>query len=1457
MADPIILDVRVSSSSDDAEERASGTMYLTSTDLELVDDPTNNGPDQRVGLRFTGLDIPQGAVITNAYVQFTVDNTDSGAVALVIRGHDTDDAGTFTAAAGNVSSRPTTDASVAWSPEPWTTSGVAGLDQQTPDLAAVIQEIVDRPGWQSGNDLALIITGAGERTADSFDGAPGSAPLLHVEYTDPGGDPTNQPPVAVDDIAATDEDTASAPIPVLTNDDDPDGDPLTVTGVTDGANGSVINNGDGTLTYTPDPDFNGTDSFSYTVGDGNGGFDTATVNVTVNPINDAPVAVDDIAVTDEDTPSAPIPVLANDDDPDDDPLTITGVTDGANGTVTNNGDGTLTYAPNPAFSGADTFTYTVGDGNGGADIASVNVTVNPGSTPGPTVLDVRVSSGSDDAEEDASGAMYLTSTDLELVDDPTNNGPDQRVGLRFTGLDIPQGAVITNAYVQFTVDNTDSGSVALVIRGHDTDDAGTFTAAPGNVSGRTTTDASVAWSPEPWTISGVAGPDQQTPDLAAVIQEIVDRPGWQAGNDLALIITGAGERTADSFDGVPNNAPLLHVEFTDPGGDPTNQPPVAVDDIAATDEDAPSAPIPVLTNDDDPDGDPLTITGFTDGANGSVINNGDGTLTYTPDPDFNGTDNFTYTVGDGNGGFDIATVNVTVNPINDAPVAVDDIAVTDEDAPSAPIPVLTNDDDPDGDPLTITGVTDGTNGSVADNGDGTLTYTPNPGFNGTDSFSYTIGDGNGGADTASVSITVNPPPSGQVSFAAIGDYGDDSPGEQAVATLIASLDPDIVITTGDNSYDATPIDDNVGQYFSDYIGNYTGAYGPGSPTNRFFPSLGNHDWNDGGGLSAYLDYFTLPGNERYYDYVQGPVHFFVLDTDPQEPDGRTFDSVQGQWLQQGLAASTAPWQVVYMHHPPYSSGERHGSEPVMQWPFETWGADAVITGHDHTYERIVRDDNGDGTELPYFVTGLGGRSVRSFSTTDIVDGSQTRYADDFGTMLVVADSATITFQFYSIENGGTLVETYVLGGTLVADDSVVTDEDTPSAPIAVLANDAAGLIIVEHSVAANGTVSDNGDGTLTYTPNAGFVGEDSFSYTAQNGAGEVDSGIVSVTVNPSSDPGPTILDVRVAAGSDDAEERASGTMYLTSTDLELVDDPTNNGPDQRVGLRFTGLDIPQGAVITNAYVQFTVDNTDSGAVALVIRGHDTDDAGTFTAAAGNVSGRATTDAAVAWSPEPWTTSGVAGPDQQTPDLAAVIQEIVNRPGWQAGNDLALIITGSGERTADSFDGVPGNAPLLHVEFTEPAQGLALAQAGAPGDVIVGTDDPETLNGTDGNDTISGLRGDDILNGLAGDDSLLGGAGNDSLTGGPGADLFVLEDGGGFETVTDFRSGEGDALSLTDILAANPDAVVQLVEDGGDVEVLVDPDGAGPVEPTAVAVLLGAQVTLAELEDPVGSDIVLA
>ena len=196
------------------------------------------------------------------------------------------------------------------------------------------------------------------------------------------------------------------------------------------------------------------------------------------------------------------------------------------------------------------------------------------------------------------------------------------------------------------------------------------------------------------------------------------------------------------------------------------------------------------------------------------------------------------------------------------------------------------------------------------------------------------------------------------------------------------------------------------------------------------------------------------------------------------------------------------------------------------------------------------------------------------------------------------------------------------------------------------------------------------------------------------------SDTVQVTVNPATGGGtPQTLEVRVATGSDDAEQStASGKNALTSDDLEIT---TDGNTVQLVGVRFANLAIPANATITNAYVQFRVDGVSTAATSLTIRAEDAVNTPTYTTALNNISSRAATAASVGWTPAPWPTVGAAAEAQRTPDLKALVQAVVGRAGWAQGNALAFQFSGTGMRKAVAFEGGASLAPLLHVDYTVP------------------------------------------------------------------------------------------------------------------------------------------------------------
>ncbi len=246
-------------------------------------------------------------------------------------------------------------------------------------------------------------------------------------------------------------------------------------------------------------------------------------------------------------------------------------------------------------------------------------------------------------------------------------------------------------------------------------------------------------------------------------------------------------------------------------------------------------------------------------------------------------------------------------------------------------------------------------------------------------------------------------PEPEVRFAMIGDAGSGDHNAAAVSDLVHGWGVDFVITVGDNNYpggEAETIDEKIGQFWHDFIHPYLGEYGEGAEENRFWPALGNHDWNPEIGVDAHTDYFELPGNERYYDLVRGPVHLFCIDSDIHEPDSMYADGVQAQWLEEVLTDSTAPWKLVYQHHPPYSSGH-YGPDVNRQWPHAEWGVDVLMAGHEHDYERLHVDG------VTHVIGGIGGVATRPLR--ELYDGSQVAWSARHGAVLVELSETWGTF----------------------------------------------------------------------------------------------------------------------------------------------------------------------------------------------------------------------------------------------------------------------------------------------------------------------------------------------------------------------------------------------------------------------------------------------------------------
>jgi len=175
------------------------------------------------------------------------------------------------------------------------------------------------------------------------------------------------------------------------------------------------------------------------------------------------------------------------------------------------------------------------------------------------------------------------------------------------------------------------------------------------------------------------------------------------------------------------------------------------------------------------------------------------------------------------------------------------------------------------------------------------------------------------------------------------------------------------------------------------------------------------------------------------------------------------------------------------------------------------------------------------------------------------------------------------------------------------------------------------------------------------------------------------------------------VNVQVSSGNDDAEEGEDGSIQLASSDLELVED--RRAGSQTVGIRFAGIDIPQGVQVTNAYIEFEADETGTEPAILSITAEESDDAQAFSSAAYDISDRLKMSSSVEWNNiEPWD---IVNAKHQTPDISLVVQDIINRGGWVSGNAIAFIITGTGVRTAESYEGERTAAATIHIEYVYP------------------------------------------------------------------------------------------------------------------------------------------------------------
>ena len=568
----------------------------------------------------------------------------------------------------------------------------------------------------------------------------------------------NDLPVTADLNLNTDEDAAVAGQIVAS---DLDGDTLAYSLATAPVNGSVtVDPATGAFVYTPDANFNGTDSFIVMVSDGQGGNVSSTVTIGVAALNDAPTTTDLNLNTEEDV-AVSGQIMATDVDGDVLSYAVSSVPQ--NGVlILNAATGEFTYTPNTNYTGTDSFVVTISDGNGGATTSTVTVGVTPVNDV-PTVSPIALDSINED------GNLIITQNDLLAGASDIDGDSLTAVNLTLAsgnGTLVENGdgtwtftpSINWNGAVDFafdvfdgttTVPNTASLTVLSV------NDAPTTA----NIALTTNEDAAVSGQVTANDIDGdvlsyttTTAPQNGVLILNAATGEFTYTPNTNYNGSDSFVVT-----ISDGNGGTTTSTITVGVA-------PVNDAPVAVADAITTDEDT-SIVVDVRANDSDIDGDSLTVVAVTQGTNGSVVIDAlSGNPIYTPNSDFNGSDSFTYTISDGQGGTSTTTVNVTVNAVDDPSTLIPDWQNIDEDT-TLNGNVLDNDSDVDSS-LEITSFSvSGTNYNAGDtatiNGVGTLlmlsngdyTFTPVLNYNGSlPAVAYTTNTGL----TSTLNITVDP-----------------------------------------------------------------------------------------------------------------------------------------------------------------------------------------------------------------------------------------------------------------------------------------------------------------------------------------------------------------------------------------------------------------------------------------------------------------------------------------------------------------------------------------------------------------------------------------------------------------------------------------------------------------------------------------------------------------------------
>jgi hypothetical protein len=1094
-------------------------------------------------------------------------------------------------------------------------------------------------------------------------------------------------PIALDDSLSTLEDTPIIAIRATDNDTLADEATIIRFDTTSLQGGSITQTSDGTFSYTPKANYNGLDSFTYTIKDSDGQTDTATINITVTPVNDGPpIAADDHFSTLEDIPLLSITATNNDSLLDDATIISFDSSSLQGGTVTQAGDGSFSYTPKSNYYGTDSFTYTIKDTDGQTDTATVHITVIP------------VNDGPPIATDD----YFSTLEDTPLIAiNATNND-----------------TLLDNAnIIRFDTNSAQGGTITQA-------SDGTFSYTPkANYNG-----------------------------LDSFTYTIKDSDGQTDTATINISVTPVSDGT-----------------------------PVALDDNFSTLEDTPVLLINATSN--DTLADEATIIHFdaTSLQGGNVTQASDGTFSYTPKANYNGIDSFTYTIKDSDGQTDTATISITLTPVSDAiPIAVDDHFSTLEDTPILTINATSNDVLADEANISSFDTTSLHGGTITQSSDGTFSYIPKANYYGTDSFTYTITDSDGQTDTATITIdltSVNDTPINHIE-------GEPSVPRNGLLTFNDGNGYAITLIDVDNNITSTEL--SVSQGVLNVVS--TAASLTGNGTNTLIISGTQTEINDALNTLTYTPNVDFGGFDN--------LHISTTDNDGETDIDTLTLKVQVD------ANSTAFNENIA--NIPYSTGlvlyEYHNNS--------VYPADAAELEKAETLEKDIDNSGGNTDNISRIAHGAGALAQSTvINSSNAIDFNPTNSDVVAITGLIYLEAGN-KYHFAGsrddalhIELGGkTMVTTTGNSSgyfsTYVSDNKVGITENSFSPTVSgyyTLEIYAANLIGIGE-VAINLSVN-NTDYILS---------ADNFSLFA-NAQEIIAAGGLIESFTPNTSTGAT------PEGGYFAHNDSVDIIGIEGQTIALTNFSANIDPDDT--LISLLVEIPVGASLYDGRGNIFLSTTTNSSIDLVDQSWSLTSLSLLApnAIAGDIVDINVTAITQSISLDTTTTNRLFSISILPTNFTGSIDTDISNNPENLGNDL--LITGSG--------------------FND------IITAEDDGDVvIIGHDGNDTITANNGKNTLFGGDGNDRIIAGQGEDYIFGGSGNDTLTGGSdnGSDsdadrfIWLAKDGdGSTDVITDFTLGEnGDIIDIANLLQGETTETIAnfLQLTGSTLAVDINGDGSG-------------------------------